>query len=84
MWERAYWYDGKFKKGFIANLYFDKDTGNYKITLQLGKDNKLTIYAKNKEELLRVIIDIQEMAEEFIENIKFLDKVIKKIPPNNE
>jgi len=78
MWERAYWYDGKFKKGFIANLYYDKNTGKYKITMQLGKNNKLTIYAENKDELLKVIIDIQEMTEQFVDNIKFLDKVLKK------
>ena len=84
MWERTFWYDGKFKKGFIANLYFDKNTRKYKITMQLGKNNKLTIYAENKEELLKVIIDIQEMTEQFIKDIKFLEKIYKKVLPNNK
>jgi len=38
----------------------------------------LTIYTENKKELLKVIIDIQEMTEQFIENIKLLDKVFKE------
>ena len=75
MWERVYWRDGKYKKALIANLYYDRDTGNYRITIQLGKDNKLTIYSKGKTEILKVIADIIDIGEDFIREIELIDKV---------
>jgi len=78
MFERIDLYNGEYNKYFIANLYYDKETEKWRVDLQLGKGNKLSVYATDVIELKKNLLEIIQALQQFEGTIEWYEKFIKK------
>ena len=60
--------------GFKYNLYYDEDNKVYALTLYISKNDKITLYGKNHEELKRKIDQITDLLNIALEDVKLHEK----------
>jgi len=66
-------YEGNYNKYMIGNLYYDKETKKWRMDIMLGKDNKLTIYAGSKKEMINNLIDVIDAMKKFIGTMELIE-----------
>lgn len=66
-------YEGSYNKFMIGNLYYDKKTKKWRMDIMLGKDNKLTIYAGSKQEMINNLVDIVDAMQQFINTMELIE-----------
>jgi len=66
-------FNGTVNKYLIGNLYRD-EKGTWKLDIQIGKTNKLTIYARDKKEMINYLSDIAEGISQFIGTMEIIEK----------